>query len=331
MKAFTNEYFSRRNQDHIYPSEFITCIRSHIENNIIGGEEIPNGLSPIVKFEEQIDRNVVGYYNWLIKNTLNVQTIGRTIKELHLFIDFFIDYGYFIEPTITIGTIELLKIIQVGIRDCHSDVMIFMIDWFFSLKIYASQSPDYMKIIVSNICEMMMFYKYHTGLFGVYPELGYLRSNMYDILYQLITTSHFEVDDFFGYIIANKNKCDEREIIEFLFHMNEPFNRRLRNHVMLYYFAQAWRKKSIHNIIHNLRQHILYNGDYQLYHNISVMLLGMKKMPVLWQMKKKQRYISQKIKVLRELKSLPENGGFPGGEDYRTAVAAGFGGRARGP
>jgi hypothetical protein len=323
METFTDEYFSRRNIEHIYPSEYISYIKSHIENNIVKNGIIPNGFSPINVFEEQIDRNVIGYYNWLTKNTINTQTIGRTIKELHLFVDFFIDYGYYNEITVTIATIELLKIIQVGIRDCHSDVMIFMIDWFYSLKIYASQSPDYMKIIVSNICELMMFYKYHTTLFGVYPELEYLRKNINDIIFQLITTSHFDVDDFFKYVIENKNKCDEREIIEFLFHMNEPFNRRLRNHIMLYYFAQSWKKKGIHNIIQSLRQHLLYDGDYQLYHNITVMLMGMKKISILWQMKKKQRYLSQKIKVLRELKSLPDNGKFPGGEDYRNAVAAG--------
>jgi hypothetical protein len=275
--------------------------------------------------EEEWGKNVFSHYLKITKPNRYISLMSRTIQEFEEFIPLFAEYGVYNNISqIELQTIDLLNVISGSIL-FHRDWIILLEKWFEAIQKYSASSETHLQIMIRCLCELVIFYDIHKDSFNEYEDLQYLNERLYNLLYKLITGSVFKTKDFLFRILERRNFCSEGDLYHFLFEVRSQFNVRLRNHILFKYILEERANSiSFHTSIHNMRQRVLFEDDFKLYHNIILISLGLSRLIDSWQMKRKVRYISNKIRVIQELKSLYTGymglHSFLGGEDYLRAI-----------
>jgi hypothetical protein len=308
-RHFSNLLFFNRNNRTIYPLEFFTKLfRYHKNKNI-----------SLDKIEENIGVSIIEYYFVISEKWKNTINIKRLTSEFVILIN-----GLFREMNIfeSVKYIEYTKTLLMEIHYSMRNIE----DWLAMIKIWylqvLIQSKFVMKILlIQQILDMIL--SYDTRIADIREDMNIKKiidSGKENVI--LLLNNIGEMKEVLCYFCNNViNVRNVPSLIRAIFYTKNPISLRIRNYFILKYYCQERSKNvSFHNITNFIRRRIMYDGDFELYQSIHILMLGLQRGVKIWNMKRRLKYMNTRIQIIKELKSLPPMKHFPGGEDYKKAI-----------
>lgn len=314
MGEITSYLFPNYHREYIYPNVFLQTIKNYMNEKDIYLSEL----------EEEISMNIVSYYDMLTRSLRYISKLERTIYELEGFLPMFAEHGHYQRTSHIVSIGCVFRMFEQSLL-FHKKWIYLVEKWYNSLYYHITLGEMERSIIIDAITELIYFYDNVKHQLIENPDLKYLKSRIYGLIYRIITASKFNVEMILKDIVNIGYLETESNLFYFLFISSESENIRLRNRIILHYFMEGRRRGiSFHQWKHNIRRIVSYAGDFHLYQSMMIIIVGLSRLVKCWNIKRRIRYMNTKLKIMKEIQSLPSNyldlPSFIGGKDYRDVM-----------
>lgn len=312
-RQFSNFLFPNRHNRVIYPLEFFTKIFRYHKNKNVSLDDI----------EENIGISIMEYYFVISDFSKRLSENEKVLYVKRLVDDFIIIIEGVFQDMKIFQNMRYIYFTKCLLLEMHYS-MTNIDNWIQLMKVWYSKSLTNKKIetillLMKETLDMIL--SYDTRIDDIREDVNIQKIISFgkESIYLLLNNTG-RIKTLIQYFCNNVRYSFVPALIRAIFYTNNPTSLRIRNYMILKYYCQERsRNISFHNITNFIRRRIMYDGDFQLYQAIHIIMLGLEKGVVIWNTRKRVKYMKTKISLLNELKCRPPTKFFPGGEDYRNA------------